>query len=405
MGRAASAVRHLFGARRASATEHNRVLVLSMAFESLFKLVAISRWVLVWFGIDLPAATAVAPAADRQLGFAALVMLCALAMFTAAAPVPCRRRRSAATATRTHRALVFPLYMLLDRAASCRLRAPATAWLAPLAASDLYVLLACRSRMETRACVDRVPRGLMRDRMVVVATLALSLMIAITGSPRFACYRLGHGVHGDLRRSARATACRDLLVVLLAWLYPVLFASDALSPTSARFRFRLSAIAPASRRGYRPQLVPRGRRRPRRRTLVWLYALLLPALRRRCGMSTKVRFACAVGPRSSFGLGDGPAQPRGCREPRREWHRAAARRSLAFCACARGADPVRRRSSCAIFVLRFLPQSACTCCSTRPGDRNRTESLIARSTRDGLRHRRVVVAFAHHGRAARTHAN
>ena len=48
-----------FGTRRASAAEHNRGLVLAMAFESLFKLLAmLALGVLVWFGLggmDLPA--------------------------------------------------------------------------------------------------------------------------------------------------------------------------------------------------------------------------------------------------------------------------------------------------------------------------------------------------------------
>ena len=45
----------LFGTRRASAAEHNRGLVLAMAFESLFKLVAmLALGLFVWLGLGLP---------------------------------------------------------------------------------------------------------------------------------------------------------------------------------------------------------------------------------------------------------------------------------------------------------------------------------------------------------------
>ena len=45
----------LFGTRRASVAEHNRGLVLAMAFESLFKLAAmLALGVFVWLGLGLP---------------------------------------------------------------------------------------------------------------------------------------------------------------------------------------------------------------------------------------------------------------------------------------------------------------------------------------------------------------
>src|SRR5690554_1927311 len=72
-----------FGTRRASATEHNRGLVLAMAFESLFKLVAmLALGALVWFGlgeIDLAAPPPLPP--EPVGGFMPLVLLGALAMF------------------------------------------------------------------------------------------------------------------------------------------------------------------------------------------------------------------------------------------------------------------------------------------------------------------------------------
>src|SRR3546814_20972688 len=71
-----------FGTRRASAVEHNRGLVLAIAFESMFKLVAmLALGAFVWFGLDaLPEAP---PPISQQTphGFAPLVLPGALAMF------------------------------------------------------------------------------------------------------------------------------------------------------------------------------------------------------------------------------------------------------------------------------------------------------------------------------------
>src|SRR5690606_19586391 len=71
-----------FGTRRASAAEHNRGLVLAMAFESVFKLVAmLALGALVLWGLgELPAAPAATPPQPVG-GFIPLVLLGALAMF------------------------------------------------------------------------------------------------------------------------------------------------------------------------------------------------------------------------------------------------------------------------------------------------------------------------------------
>ena len=60
----------LFGTRRASAVEHNRGLVLAMAFESLFKLAAmLALGLFVWFGLpDLPAVPVVSAPASTTYG-------------------------------------------------------------------------------------------------------------------------------------------------------------------------------------------------------------------------------------------------------------------------------------------------------------------------------------------------
>ncbi|RZA18255.1 MAG: hybrid sensor histidine kinase/response regulator, partial [Lysobacteraceae bacterium] len=72
----------LFGTRRASAAEHNRGLVLALAFESLFKLVAmLALGAFVWLGLQaLPEVPRTLPTQPAG-GFMPLVILGALAMF------------------------------------------------------------------------------------------------------------------------------------------------------------------------------------------------------------------------------------------------------------------------------------------------------------------------------------
>ena len=275
----------LFGARRASATEHNRGLVLAMAFESLFKLVAmLALGALVGFGIELPDAPAPATSGDSS-GFIALVVLGALAMFTLphqfhAGVVECRDPRHVRTAR-----WLFPLYMLLIALPILPLALAGDALLAPLGVpSDLYVLALPLSQGHGALALVAFLGGLSAaTSMVVVATLALSLMI---GNHWIAPLRVragwGRGVAGDLRGEVLVQRRAVILVViLLAWAYSrVLVASDALADIGAVSFSALSAIAPGVLVAvYRPQLGARavgaglvaG-------TGVWLYALLLPAV-------------------------------------------------------------------------------------------------------------------------------
>jgi signal transduction histidine kinase/Na+/proline symporter/CheY-like chemotaxis protein len=275
----------LFGARRASATEHNRGLVLAMAFESLFKLVAmLALGALVAFGIDLPDAPAPATSGDSS-GFIALVVLGALAMFTLphqfhAGVVECRDPQHVRTAR-----WLFPVYMLLIALPILPLALAGDALLAPLGVpSDLYVLALPLSEGRDALALVAFLGGLSAaTSMVVVATLALSLMI---GNHWIAPLRVragwGRGVAGDLRGEVLVQRRAVILVViLLAWAYSrVLVASDALADIGAVSFSALSAIAPGVLVAvYRPQFGARavgaglvaG-------TLVWLYALLLPAV-------------------------------------------------------------------------------------------------------------------------------
>ncbi len=276
----------LFGTRRASAIEHNRGLVLAMAFESLFKLVAmLALGALVVSGLDLPASTAVEPPpAGGASGFATLVMLGALATFTLphqfhAGVVECRDPAHVRTAR-----WLFPLYMLVVALPILPLARAGDALLAPVGVpSDLYVLALPLAQGHDGLALVAFLGGLSAaTSMVVVATLALSLMI---GNHWIAPLRVRWGwrrAAGDLRGEVLVQRRIIILcVVLAAWMYSrVLVANDALADIGALSFSALAAIAPGVLAAvYRPQIGARavgaglvvG-------TLVWLYALLLPTI-------------------------------------------------------------------------------------------------------------------------------
>ncbi|MGO4778985.1 hybrid sensor histidine kinase/response regulator, partial [Lysobacter sp. 2RAB21] len=131
-----------FGTRRASAAEHNRGLVLAMAFVSVFKLAAmLARGVFVWFGVDdMPKAAVAAVPAPPAGGFAPFVLLGALAMFILphqfhVAVVECRDERDVRTAR-----WQFPLYLLLIALPVLPLAKVGQSVLGAQVPSDLYVL-------------------------------------------------------------------------------------------------------------------------------------------------------------------------------------------------------------------------------------------------------------------------
>ena len=277
----------LFGARKASATAHNRGLVLAMAFESLFKLVAmLALGALVWFGVDMPEAAAnVQPVEGGTSGFAPLILLGALAVFTLphqfhAGVVECRDANHVRTAR-----WLFPLYMLLIALPLLPLARAGQALLGPMGVpSDLYVLALPLAEGHGALALMAFLGGLSAaTSMVVVATLALSLMI---GNHWIAPLRVragwGRPMVGDLR--AEVLMQRRLIilvVVLLAWAYSrVLVASDALADIGAVSFSALSAIGPAVLVAvYRPQIGARAVSAGLALgSLVWLYVLMLPVL-------------------------------------------------------------------------------------------------------------------------------
>ncbi|SEV88523.1 PAS domain S-box-containing protein [Luteibacter sp. 329MFSha] len=276
----------LFGTRRASAMAHNRGLVLAMAFESLFKLAAMLALgsLLVGAAPD-PAAVARAAAMPHDAGgFPALILLGALAMFTLphqfhAGMVECRDVRHVSTAR-----WLFPLYMLLISLPILPLARLGDATLAPLGVpSDLYVLALPLSREQGGLALFAFLGGLSAaTSMVVVATLALSLMVV---NHFIAPVRVrggwGRGERGDLRGEVITQRRVAILgVILLAWAYSRMLAgNDALADIGAISFSALAGLAPTLLFAvYRPRTGARavgaglavG-------TLVWLY-VVLPAL-------------------------------------------------------------------------------------------------------------------------------
>ena len=241
----------LFGTRRVSAAEHNRGLVLAMAFESLFKLAAmLALGAFVWFGLDaLPAAPIPPPPPSPGGGFAPLVLLGAFAMFILPhqfhiGVVECRDERGVRTAR-----WLFPLYLLLIALPVLPLARAGEALLAGRVPSDLYVLALPLSQGQHGLALFAFLGGLSAATgMVVVSTLTLSLMI---GNHWFAPGLLrgawSRGDGGDLRGSVLLLRRAGIVVImLLAWAYGRLVAgSEALADVGAVSFSALATLVPA----------------------------------------------------------------------------------------------------------------------------------------------------------------
>ncbi|NCT66419.1 MAG: response regulator [Rhodanobacteraceae bacterium] len=301
----------LFGTRRAPAAAHNRGLVLALAFESLFKLVAmLAIGALVLRMPDLAAAAKVTP--RDSSGFPPLILLGALAAFTMphqfhAGVVECRDARHVRTAR-----WLFPLYLVLIALPILPLAEAGATRLGALGVpSDLYVLALPLAQGQHGLAVLGFLGGLSAaTSMVIVATLALSLMI---GNHWIAPLRVRAGwgsTHsGDLRPAIlRQRRVVILAVVLLAWLYSrALGNSEALADLGALSFSALAGLMPAVLAAlYRPALGARavalglvaG-------TLVWLYALTPTWLPAAPAWLQHGPFGFAVlAPATLFGLGD-----------------------------------------------------------------------------------------------------
>ena len=254
----------LFGTRRASAAEHNRGLVLAMAFESVFKLAAmLALGAFVWFGLDnLPVLQVEAVPVASAGGFAPLVLLGALAMFILphqfhVGVVECRDERDVRTAR-----WQFPLYLVLIALPVLPLARAGQALLGNGVPSDLYVLALPLSQGHEGLALFAFLGGLSAATgMVVVSTLTLSLMI---GNHWFAPGLLrgawSRNDGSDLRGSVLALRRVGIVVIMLmAWAYSRLIAgSDALADVGAVSFSALATLAPALGFAvWRPQTSPR----------------------------------------------------------------------------------------------------------------------------------------------------
>lgn len=240
----------LFGTRRVSAAEHNRGLVLALAFESIFKLVAmLALGAFVWFGLrDLPEAptAAVAPSAG---GFLPLVLLGAVAMVVMphqfhVGVVECRDEADVRTAR-----WQFPLYLLLIALPTLALARAGAALLADTVPTDMYALALPLARGNTGLALLVFLGGVSAATgMVIVSTLTLSLMICnhwFTPGLLRAAWARGQADdrRGELLLLRRAGI---LVLMLLGWAYGRLVSGNAaLADVGAVSFSALATLVPA----------------------------------------------------------------------------------------------------------------------------------------------------------------
>lgn len=284
----------LFGTRSASAAEHNRGLILAMAFEALLKLGAMLAIGLFAFSLPTDVArTPVPPSAPADLsGFGPLVLLGVLAMFTLphqfhVGAVECRDERDVLRAR-----WLFPLYLLLIALPILPLARAGDALLGGQGVpSDLYVLALPLSQGNEGLALLGFLGGLSAGTgMVIVSTVTLSLMI---GNHWLTPLWL-RGPWAPKRASAATKASADLrgavlvqrrigilAIVLLAWGYSRLIAgSDALADVGALSFSALASLAPALGFAlWRPQTPPRAVLLGIGAAVVlWMWLLLVPVL-------------------------------------------------------------------------------------------------------------------------------
>lgn len=312
----------LFGTRRASATEHNRGLVLAMAAESLLKLLAmliLGAWLLLR---EAPTPPPLPELPEGTAGFPAFILLGALAM--AVLPhqfhvgfVEAREARHLALAR-----WLFPLYLLLIALPVLPLARAGEASLAPLGIPpDHYVLALPISEGAPLVALVAFLGGLSAATgMLVLATLTLAVMIGNHWvTPLRARSGWGRG-EGDLRGAVlRQRRVAIAVILLLAWAYSrQLGDAGALADIGALSFSALATLAPAL--GYalwRPQTPPwaviagllAG-------FAIWSWVLLVPlVLQETLGALPAAVIApfgmAMLSPQGLFGLGDWSALSRG----------------------------------------------------------------------------------------------
>lgn len=307
----------LFGTRRAAATEHNRGLVLAVAFESLIKLAAmLAVGAYAIFGMhdglaELASRVQPQPGASPDSAYLALVALGALAMFTLPhqfhlGVVELRDRDHLRTAR-----WLFPVYLLLIAAPILPLAWAGQVAFGTTVPSDLYVLALPLSEGQHALALLTFLGGVSAATgMVILVALTLSIMIANHWiAPRVV--RSATPASGDLRVVVlRHRRYAIAFVVLLAWAYSrAMVASEALADIGALSFSALALLAPAIVAAvYRPQL-------PARAVFggllvgiaLWLWIILVPLAADLAGFSAWLHFSDAfvwLTPADFLGLGN-----------------------------------------------------------------------------------------------------
>lgn len=278
----------LFGTRRASATEHNRGLVLAMAFESLLKLGAmLALGAFVVFAMYSGPADLVEnttrPAFSGVDTFITLALLGALAMFTLPhqfhiGVVECRDHGHLRAAR-----WLFPLFLILISLPILPLSWAGNALLADQGVpTDLYVLMLPMAEGQQGLALFAFLGGLSAaTSMVILASLTLSIMI---GNHWLTPALLNRGWNrvSELGIPVRQQRRFGIaLVLLLAYVYSRMVGqADALADIGALSFSGLAQLGPAVLLAvYHPGLPARailagllaG-------VLVWAYVLFLPLM-------------------------------------------------------------------------------------------------------------------------------
>ena len=278
----------LFGTRRASATEHNRGLVVAMGFESLLKLSALlALGAFVVFGLfsgpaGLAAETTM-PAFSNADSFITLGLLGALAMFTLPhqfhiGVVECRDEAHLRAAR-----WLFPLFLVLISLPIVPLALAGNALLAGQGTPpDLYVLLLPLAHDQSGLALFAFLGGMSAATgMVILASLTLSIMI---GNHWLTPALVNRGWVQVKERGIPVRLQRRLgiaVIMLLAYVYGRLVGTaEALADIGALSFSVLAQLGPAVVLAvYRPAL-------PARAVsaglvggvVVWAYILFVPLL-------------------------------------------------------------------------------------------------------------------------------
>ncbi|MGY6554381.1 MAG: PAS-domain containing protein [Wenzhouxiangella sp.] len=278
----------LFGTRRASATEHNRGLVLAMGFESLLKLTAmLALGAFVIFGLfSSPAGLAAQtemPAFSNADSFITLSLLGALAMFTLPhqfhiGVVECRDESHLRAAR-----WLFPLFLILISLPIVPLALAGNALLAGEGTPpDLYVLLLPLAHDQSGLALFAFLGGLSAATgMVILASLTLSIMI---GNHWLTPALVNRGWVQASERGIPVRLQRRIgigVIMLLAYVYGRLVGTaEALADIGALSFSVLAQLGPAVVLAvYRPALPARAVSAGLLAgVVVWAYILFVPLL-------------------------------------------------------------------------------------------------------------------------------